>query len=1199
MIKLDYIKSLDAEFKQLLSVDKKYQPIGKSLAALLRSMNPELQKIKKKHEGSEDHFVKESLVINKNYAENLDNFHRSLNVLVEKNHQEVEKSQKIKLQQTHDLNINLKAQLDGLDERMIQVNLDAKEKISKADQALKRELSQIQKVMNEARRIYQEASQAIDIEQKESIRIYGKNFDEDMAELAVKEAKIHEAYQVKKEENKQTSFMVTKENDDSYLLIKNTYSTLSITLNKKINELKKRYQQIILELDKDHQDAMTPIEKSILDLKTNYAEAQRKALQNYTEKMSSLNVIFDVQKTDYETKKERIIHDGNEAITLLNSKLSAYRETTQREKLVKAREIRDEIKSIESEKEQDKKNRELSSMMNQFDSELNKQIIRTNKDIQQKKKETQKRLFDLDQKHLREINEWRLKKVLFDYEKKQDFAKIDLNFNHNLSISELQKSSEIQTHQYKKDLILMQHNKDLLSLEYQLMIGASIQERELNLLANDAHMAVASFKLKEIHDENEFKKELLDIQYQKDILKTTYDADLRVLNATTQLELEKEKVKRDFILQEQELRIELSHAIYTKQEALIKHELQLLINELDYEREVLYLENKKTLDVIKLEALLEEAKRDFVISEAKYKHQQRMSNEKATRLLKTYQNELEHNQLTSECLMDALWLYHRHDQTLMQLIIQLYKLPSHPEVFKGFLLLLIDQIRTFEETNMNLLEIFQEMDHAFYLKKIEDLTGYKYMLKHEDMMNTFEAELQKVIDKKRVIEDDIKSLEEQFFANQTELERHHLFINQLDKITVSIKAEKQSGSKHHDLKENQKLVSNHEHEIKRIKQQLSRIEKQIDQKHQQLTPLDLEIDKIKRHQKEEETSLADKKRDEASIFYRYLGLNKRIYEKLTQTITKRYDALKTFYQSLYQEVYVTEAFLDVELKKLTAHLHHHETELVNYHQRLMNVMLNFYLKEKNEQAQLTLGFKQSTLALIRSLHQSYTKQLKDIDNDHQKKVISDHHQIKTLKVKHQKKQELEELSYQKALAIEQNVLKNLEDKITDNRKKNEDELRLLNENQLSIAQQYQSEHQTKLGELKSAFDKQIYGMDQTIQTATKSYQSTDESMTNKNQAIILKYQQAYDKYQVMLKQKATHYDTEMEKSTQNYQTRLLDERMTVKRMNKKREGELKNIQVHVNRFTHQTRNDQNDELNKELRLLRKSHLSKMRMLHLN
>ncbi|RJX26788.1 MAG: hypothetical protein C4537_01605 [Acholeplasma sp.] len=1199
MIKLDYIKSLDAEFKQLLSVDKKYQPIQKSLAALLRSMNPELQKIKKKHEGSEEDFVKESLAINKNYAENLENFHRSLNLLVEKNHQEVEKNQKIKLQQTHDLNLNLKAQLDGIDERMIQVNLDAKEKISKADQALKRELAQIQKVMNEVRRIYQEASQAIDIEQKDSIKIYGKNFDEDMAELALKEEKIHHVYQAIKDENKQMTFNVSKDNDDSYLLIKNTYSQLSIILNKKINELKKRYQQIILELDKDHQDKMDPIEKAILDLKANYAEAQRKALQNYTEKMSSLNVIFDVQKRDYEIKKERIIHDGNEAITLLNSKLSAYRETTQREKLIKAREIRDEIKSLESEKEQDKKNRELTSMMNQFDSDLNKQIIRTNKDIQLKKKETQKRLYDLDQKHLKEINEWRLKKVLFDYEKKQDFAKIDLNFNHNLGVSELQKSSEIQTYQYKKDLILMQHNKDLLSLEYQLMIGASIQERELNLLANDAHMAVASFKLKEIHDESEYKKELLNIQYQKDILKTTYDADLKVLNATTQLELEKEKVKRDFILQEQDLRVELSHALFTKQEALIKHDLQLQINELDHEREVLYLENKKTLDVIKLEALLEEVKREFVISEARYKHQQRMSNEKATRLLKTYQNELEHNQLTTECLMDALWLYHHHDQTFMNHVIDLYKLPSHPEVFKGFLLLLIDKSMTFIETNMNLLEIFQAEDHAFYVKKIEDLTGYKYMLKHEDMMNTFDAELQKILEKKQAIEADIKSLEEQFFANQTELERHHLFINQLDKITVSIKIEKTHGTKHHDLKENQKLVSNHEHEIKRIKQQISRIEKQIDQKHQQITPLELEIEKIKKHQKEEETSLADKKRDEAGVFYRYLGLNKQIYEKMTQVITKRYEALKTFYQALYQEVYVTEAFLEIEMKKLNTALHHHETQLTLLHQRLMNVMLSFYMKEKNEQSQLTLGFKQSTLALIRSLHQSYTKQLKDIDNDHQKKVISDHHQIKTLKVKHQKKQELEELSYRKTLSIEQNVLKNLEDKITDNRRKNEVELRMLNENQLSIAQQYQSDHQVKLTEMKNLFDKQTYTIDQATQNATKSFQSTDESMTNKNQAIILKYQQAYDKYQVALKQKATHYDSEMTKSTENYQSRLLSERMTVKRMNKKREAELKNIIVHVNRFTHQTRNDQNGELSKELRLLRKSHYSKMRMLHLN
>ena len=1199
MIKMDYIKSFDVNLKDLLSSDKKYQPIQKSLAVLLRSIQPEFEKINKKLDVSHDDFVKESLNINKNYAENVDNFHRSLQVMVEKNHQEVEKSQKTKLQQTHDLNINLKAQLDSLDERLIQVNLEAKEKISKADQTLKRELAQIQKVIQEARAVYQEASQAIDLEQKEAVRIYGVNFDQDIAEIALKEAKIHEAYQAKIEENKAMSFRVSKENDESYLLIKNTYSTLSITFNKKINELKKRYQQIITELDKDHQIRIAPIDDAIQELKTNYAEAQRKALQNYTEKMSSLNVIFDVQKSDYETKKERIIHDGNEAITLLNSKLSAYRETTQREKLIKAREIRDEIKSLDTEKEQDKKNRELTQMLNQFDSELNKQIIRTNKDIQLKKKETQKRLFDLDQKHLREINEWRLKKALFEYEKKQDFAKIDLNFNHNLSSSELKRTSELQTHQYKKDMILMQHNQDLLSLEYQLMIGASIQERELNLLANDAHMAIASFKLKEIQDENEYKKLLLGIQYERDTLKATYDADLRVLNATTQLELEKEKVKRDFIMAEQDLRIELSHALYTKQEAFIKHELQLLINQLDYERDMLYLENKKTLDVIKLEALLEETKREFVISEAKYKHQQRMSNEKATRLLKTYQNELNHNQLTAECLMDGLWLFVLHDQYSKEHVIKLYQLPSHPEVFKGFLHQLIEQIPSFIESNMNLIEMFQAIDHEFYVKKIEDLTGYKYMLKHEDMMNYYDAELQKVNEKKSLLEQDIKALEEQFFANQTELERHHLFINQLEKITVTIKAEKSHGSKHHDLRENQKLISNHEHDIKRIKQQLMRIEKQIDAKHQQITPLDIEIEKIKKHQKDEETSLDGKKREEAAFFYRYLGLNKRIYQKMTKAIISRYEALKSFYQSLHHEVYVTEAFLEAQTKTLQLALNHHHMEMTSLHQKLMNLMVEFYDREKNEQSQLTLGFKHSTLALIRSLHQSYTKQLKDIDTDHQKKVSSDHHQMKTLEVKHQKKQELEELSYRKALSIEQNVLKNLEDKITNNTAKNLVELRLLNENQLSMAQQYQSEHQSKLLELKSLYDKQILALDQATHNQEKSYQSTDESMTNKNQAILIKYQQSFDKYQLTRNQKSLHYDEQMKKARENHATRLIDERQLVRRMNKKREEDLKNIQAHMTRFNHKMRIDQNGELNKELRLLRKSHLSKMRMLHLN
>lgn len=1196
--KLDYIKQFDTDLKQLLSIDKKYLPIQKKLAVVLRGMNPFMQNVDKDVQQIEDLFIQRSLKINRHYAENMENFQRSLQVLIQKNQDEIEKSQKTKNQKIHDLNHNLKLELETIEEKVSQLEQEAIEKLEKADQTLKRELAQIQKVMMDARKVYQETTQAIEIEKKETTDLIAHRYDDEMKRVTEKEIAVNADIEERKLAIKEDAQQATKLNDESYLTIKNTYTQLSISVNKKINELKKKYQVALLNLEKEHQERLKPILKSIEELKQNYQDAQNKSLQAYTEKMSSLNVIFDVQKSAYEAKKERIIHEGNDQITLLNSKLSAYRETTQKEKLLKSREIRDEIKSLESEIDKDKKNRELTSMMNQFDSDLNRQILRTNRDIIQKKKDAHRKLYELDQQHLKEINEWRLKKTLYEYEKKQDFAKIDLNFNHNLSTSELLKKSEELTYQYQKDMMLQQHNLDLLPLEFQLSIAASVQERELNLLANDAHVTIAQFKHAEAVLDFELKKEMLLLQFDRDQAKASYDSDLRVLNASTQLELEKEKNKRDFILSEQELRIEMSQALFNKQKKAIDYSKAIQTNEIDLERELVYLENKYTLSQLKHDAHTEETKRVFIVNEGRYKHQQRMSNEKATRLLSTYQNELEHNQKMTEQFMGIIFMFYQTDRIFKDALIELYELPSHPEVFKGMIDYLKKQQDSFLVSFYSILEYYQQFDQTFYVKKIEDLTGYKYMIKHEDMMNYFDAERAKISLKRNVIESDIHSLEEQFFLNQQDIERTTLQIEQLIKQIEHLKNEGKSETKHQDLKELHKLLSNKEHDIKRLKDVLVGIEKQMDKKHSQLTPLDQTKEKIQKNQEKQEKALEKEKHQEASVFYRYLSRNKKVYEALTKDIKLYHEAFMNFYHSLYNEVYVSDLFLKEKLKNLNAHLALFERKVITHHQHLMGIMLSFYQKHEKEQQILTLGFRKSTFALIKSLNTSYQRQTEDLRVEADKIESDKKQNEKTIRIKAKKKGELEEITYKKALLLDQRVLNVLETKLSENTLRRETELKLIQENQLASAQSYQHDHDHKKMSLQAEYNKGIQSIDLNIQQAIKNHQSLDDSITTKNQAILGKYEVNHDKSMTIFKQKSDHLTEVIEKGKRQQDERLREEMMAVKRMNLKREKELKNIQTHLIRFNRDTKNEQNAYLMKELRLLKRTHHSKVKMLHL-
>ena len=1197
--KLDYLKSYETELKNQFAVDKKYLPIYKKLVVILHDYNPFFEKIKSREEKAKELFVNNSLSINRAYGENIENFHRSLAIIVEKNHNEVDKFQKQKLQKTHDLNINFKTSLELLEQKISQIQEETKEKLSKSEQTLKRELGQIQKVMVEARKVHQQATTQIEKEKEHSTILLAQNYDKKIAVLDQQLIDYENEFNKKLVIVREDSQVASSSNDESYLTIKNTYSQLSVSLNKKINEIKKKHQQALALLDKENQAKIKPINQSIEELKKSYQEAQRKSLEVYGDKLTSLNVIFDVQKKNFDDKKTRIIHEGNDAITLLNSKLSSFRETIQKEKLIKSREMRDEMKSLEEESDREKKNHDLTSEMRAFDSELNKQIIRTNKDITFKKKEIQKKLYEHDIKHLREINEWRLKKVLYEYEKKQDFAKIDLNYNHNISASEqLQKVEELH-YQYKKDILLLEQNKDLLPLEYQLAIAASIQERELNLLANDAHLSIASFKHSEQLLEFELKKNQALIHLERERVKALFNADSQVLKTNTQLELEKEKIKRDYILSEEELRIELNQAIYNKSKQAIEHDYNIESFTIESEREKIYIENKYTLDLIKEEALLEEQKRAFVVSEAKYKHQLRFSNEKASRLLKIYQNELEFNQCLSEEFMDIVRMLYKNDLGYLDIVKELYHLPSHPEVFKGALKSIITLTKELSTSLSHILDAYQLLDQDFYVKKIDDLTGYKFMLKHEDLMNFYETEKGKSREKKSVIEKDIRLLEEQFFQNTSELERHHAALIALEKVTIDIKNSEKGEHKHHDIKENQKLIANHEQESKRIRFQLQKIEKAIDEKHAQIDPIDKEILRIEEMQKRSEKKLDKEKHQEASSFYRYLNKNQDIYKRFSSYIQKHYKAIITFYESLSNEVYVSDLFLTTELKKLEKNFALYEKETILHQQAFLNLMHSFYSKNQKQQSLITKGFKISTQSLVKSLNENYDATVETNRHTHEKRRNDKVRAIKVENSKLMKKLELEGLSHKKKLMLDLSVLKSLEIKITENSQKRDQELKLINDNQLSIAQQYQHDHLNKSNQLLEQYNKTIAQLDLSVQNSVKNHIGLEESLDNKNQAILSKYQANYEKNLASLKQKTNHYLELIQKEADLDTEKRKSYEENIKRMSQKRENELKNINNHLQRFNRLTKRTQDRSLRKELSVLRKAHNSRVKMLHLN
>jgi len=786
ILKIDNIEKFESLFKHELDHDQKYLPIQKKLVVLLHDINPTLSWIDKNIKFREKIAIDISLQIHQNYIRQINELNQELISFSEEHKAMIDQFQKEKIAALQKINKEQKNIVKTFEDSKQSLKDNYDEKLKKFEQQLKRELSQFEKEKVKARKIYQETSKEIEDEKKETLFNLEKRYAAIINDVN-QNLELLEIDQVKELDDIQSQSSHQKEtNDKTYLSIKNNYHQLTSEFNIAINKLKKTHEKAKNTLESNHQKHVEPVHERLEKHNSEYLETVEKAKKTYQLNLIKLDEAFNEQKTAYEDKKAKIIHQSNETITLLNSKLSAYRESISQEKIDQSRAYRDLIKHAETEREKDKINHELTNILKALDNDLNKQILRTQKDIIVKQKELQQKLFNHDVKHLKEMNDWRLNRNLLSYTYKQELGKIDLNFNHNLLLSKKHLSLLEETYKFQLHMLNKTLKKDLLPLETQLLIQSLVQERELNLLNNDQHLStyLSKFEIAKITHSYQVKREDEKLKEQK--AKLDFDSETQVVQITTQLELEKMKSKRDFTNNEQDIRTEIAQAIFDKNKHHIHKQYLLDLEEINHKELLNQIDKKYQIEKVKLDQEQKHHTEEFTLLEKKSYHQAEMSHQKALRLMKLYLNELNNHQRQSEMMFFLIRTFYKKHQQIKDVIKELYLLPSHPEVFKHILKHALDLEFTLKDGIKNSILTFKSLDFDYYQKKIDDQTEYKYMLKHEDSMNLFEQELTKNKTQEADIKKEIAALEQQFFVNQQDIERQTQFLNQLNKISDSI-----------------------------------------------------------------------------------------------------------------------------------------------------------------------------------------------------------------------------------------------------------------------------------------------------------------------------------------------------------------------------------------------------------------------------
>ncbi len=1199
IFKLDMIQKFERDFKQELNQDKKYLPIYDKLVVLLHDINPTIESIDQKLAYEQQLALDVNLQIHKKYATEIDIKNQDLKTFNESHKTIIDAFQKEKITKLQKINQEQKIIVKDFELKKQNLEDIYDEKQKQIEQNLKRELAQFEKQKQIARKVNQEITQEIELELKETKLNLEKTYAASINEVNTELEQFEIDKQKELDEIDAQFIELKSENDKVYLDIRNNYHQLTKEFNISINKLKKAHEKAKKTLETNYQAQLKPVTERLEQLNDDYQSSIDKAKKAYQMQLIDLDQQFNDQLSAYEDKKARIIHVSNESITLLNSKLSAYRESITQEKIDQSRSIRDQMKHTEDYRQKEKMNRDLTRALNAIDNDLNKQILRTHKDITIKQKKLQQDLFDHDVKHLRQMNDWRLKRNLLSYDYKQDLAKIDLNYNHNQSLSKKHVDLIKSTYKHQLYTIDMTLKNNLLPLESQLSIQSMVQERELNLLNNDQHLANYTSKLNIAKINHKYQLLVEQAKLKEYIAKLDYDSETQVVQITTQLELEKTKLKRDLTIEEQDIRANIAKAIFDKHK---QQNYKVYLTDLDLIEEQEYLndvEKRYLIEHIKLEQHLKFQQQEFLLLETKSAHQANQSHEKALRLMKLYLNELNYNQKQIELLFEALRLYYQKHYELKQIIKTLYLLPSHPEVFKHILKQCISLLEAFQLGIKETINYFKTLDESFYHKKIEDLTGYKYMIKHEDVMNLYEQELSKIESQKSLIKKDIKQLEQQFFINQQNLEKQELFVIQLKKVSENIQSDTiKSKVKHQDLKENQRLILNHEKEIKIIKHRLTKIQKTIDQKYILLTPFDKQVETIQSNMKKEQQILEIHKEKESHLYQVFNHTNQNIYHSLLTIFSEFTQVHINFIKSLDDTVYVTDSLLYQEEKKLDKEHLIFGQKIIKHQQAFLSHIINFYTTNDEKQDEIIIDFNKAQEHLTSELSANKKSVLNNIKKQQMHLITQKQKDIKAHIQSHKNELKVKSINDKKEVLIISNHIKILETNLEFYINKMKQELQLINDNQIQVASQSLTEYKKQHMTLNHNNYKQVSKFDGILDNEVKNFQALDTSISNKNQALLMRFEQNRAKQLAQFEEKKDSNQANILKSSDANKKDIKTYDQEIALMQETRSYEIRNMKEQTKRFQSKSEKEQQRVYRSELVSLRKNYRFKLKALNL-
>lgn len=1136
----EFIKDANLKLDELAKKDKKYKDITHPLKELLSNIKGEFLGFKKSHES-----------ILKNTHDSHDLLKSTFNqkiLMLQKNlehHKDEVKNKRLQLdsKQTNDLkeieketSIIIAKHKDSIKE----LELKQGELKREIQTAKAKEISEIERLIAEIKKHSDHQLKQIEENHQSLLIEIKKSYDENVLTT-------HESMNSKKAEValrlEQMNLLKNTYRDQSdkkYLSIKNDYHLESIQFNQHVDLLKKEKDEFIKKAKDTYKKALIPIDDEKYEFNQKYELTKKEIEDSYHQKFLVHKKQMDEMNQEYSAKKEQIIKETAEAITLYNSKLTAFRETIQLDRHEYLTQYKVDFSLLSTEDDKKDLNRNKNKYLRSQDNELNKQIHRTNRATIQKNKEQYQKLYDLEIALLEKQMKWRIEgKLMIINQKLLNFKNDQEHLYHQKQIEFKQKSLKY-AHDFELEKIELVYLSKIAPLELKLSVANSISERDINLLSNDTNYHLNYYQHQEDLIAFELESFILEQETLLESLKLYYDYQLNVTQMTHQLTIDKENVIRDLKIKTQLSKKDLS--IYAFERQALSLELDTLESILEINSEIDFLMKKERVYSEQIESLtqIEIEKINLSRSLEEFKSNLNEHLEYITLDSEILYKDLDIVQSRIHFLFNQIYvIYNIHHHFMLQLM-NLYQLPAHPEDIKLFIQLSLDIFKNLSFIQEQSKDEFLIDLHQYHETKINDLMNLRMNTKVDFLNNelnhkldSLELSIENYVSVIEKYEYQIKLLNNNIDKKQSEI---NILDNRDDQGNKNYKLNKELLSKQ---------MNDLESEVSNIETEILKNQKAIDKIEQTKQKLYTQFEQSKKN-------LSKKYQIEANVYLNQMSIYQRILSKLTQ-LFKTYEQKVDFItQKLNQPIYLTDNIMKEYQKGYD--------KIETYFELKSNVLYQELLK-------VSVRLINQLISDQESLKTNYYKDFEQKELEIQKKMIQSEQTINQVKKKYQ--EIIIDASNEKSISFKAlkdalhkdrfHTIQQLKDSmvqtesyIMNNERNLENESKLIDANLSSVIAQFKVDYDKAYQKVQDLLNKNMSKLVEAKTIKDKNLKQLEDSTQSKNGLLHTKFNQNEVKLTEFYQNKITEYKENLNKKQAHFEKRIQQIHMDLEQTTKQK-----------------------------------------------